>query len=238
MRPKPVEKRIARAMRREGKKLRHIAAELSVSVNSVSRWTGDITLTPEQIEANRAGPRQGSSCDPASVARRGSTWSELNRERRRGYQDEGREVARGNDALHQAGCMLYWAEGSKGRNTLALANSDQQMVAFFVRFLRESMCIADERMRLTLNVYTGNGLSILQIEDSWLDLLGLPRSCFRKHQVDNRPTSSSGKKRNRLPHGVCTIAVGRSTRELQHIYGAIQEYGGFDEPIWLEGLYT
>ena len=26
-----------------------------------------------------------------------------------------------------------------------------------------------------------------------------------------------------------------STRVVQHIFGAIQEYGGFDEPRWLDG---
>jgi hypothetical protein len=33
--------------------------------------------------------------------------------------------------------------------------------------------------------------------------------------------------------GVCTIRV-NSTRVVQHIFGAIQEYGGLDEPAWLD----
>jgi hypothetical protein len=41
-------------------------------------------------------------------------------------------------------------------------------------------------------------------------------------------------RRNKLPYGVCSIRVRRSTRILQHIYGAIQEYAGFDEPRWLD----
>lgn len=49
------------------------------------------------------------------------------------------------------------------------------------------------------------------------------------------PTSSSGRKRNKLPYGVCTLQVRRSTRLVQHIYGAIQEYAAFDEPAWLDG---
>ena len=42
--------------------------------------------------------------------------------------------------------------------------------------------------------------------------------------LNHFPTSSSGKKRNRLPYGVCTLSVARSTRLVQHIYGAIQQY--------------
>jgi len=41
-------------------------------------------------------------------------------------------------------------------------------------------------------------------------------------------------RRNKLPYGVCSIRVRRSTRIVQHIYGAIQEYAGFDEPRWLD----
>lgn len=133
--------------------------------------------------------------------------------------------------------MLYWAEGTKSRNHIRLANSDGQMVAFFARFLREALVIPDDRLTVTLNVYTGNGLSIAQIEEHWLGLTGLERSSLRKHQLNHYPTSSSGSKRNRLPYGVCTLGVKASTREVQHIYGAIQEYAGFEEPIWLDGRY-
>jgi hypothetical protein len=31
----------------------------------------------------------------------------------------------------------------------------------------------------------------------------------------------------------CTVA--KSTHLVQHIFGAIQEYGGFEEPRWLDG---
>ena len=39
--------------------------------------------------------------------------------------------------------------------------------------------------------------------------------------------------RNKLPYGVCTLKV-HSTQAVQHIYGAIQEYAGFDQPAWLD----
>jgi hypothetical protein len=127
-----------------------------------------------------------------------------------------------------AGCMLYWAEGSKNRNLVKLANSDVQLVRFFARFLRESMGVKRADFVLRLNVYTNNGLSVSEIERFWLDALELPRSCLRKHTLNHTPTSSSGKSTTRLPYGVCTIGVARSTWLLQHIYGAIQEYAAFE----------
>lgn len=134
-----------------------------------------------------------------------------------------------------AGCMLYWAEGSKGRNVLHFANSDVRMVKFYCRFLSASLHVAREDITLHLNANTGNGLSVRDIEDHWLRELDLPRQALRGHVLNHRPTSSSGKKKDRLPYGVVNIKVKRSTHLIQHIYGAIQEYGGFEEPGWLDG---
>lgn len=57
--------------------------------------------------------------------------------------------------------------------------------------------------------------------------------CLRKHTLNHMPTSSSGQKKNKLPYGVGTLRVGSSTQVVQHIFGAIQEYSGFEEPRWL-----
>jgi hypothetical protein len=86
-----------------------------------------------------------------------------------------------------------------------------------------------------LNLYLTNGLTLREVEDHWLWALGLPRSSLRKHTINHAPTSSSGQRRDKLPYGVCAVRVRRSTRLVQHIYGAIQEYAGFDEPRWLDG---
>ena len=106
------------------------------------------------------------------------------------------------------------------------------MVRSFAAFLRDSFDVPDEDFVVRLNVYLNNGLTLEEVEDHWLTALDLPRSCLRGHQLNHYPTSSSGRKRS-LPYGVCTLRVRRSTPILQHIYGAIQEYGGFEEPKWL-----
>jgi hypothetical protein len=129
--------------------------------------------------------------------------------------------------------MLYWAEGTKGRNTVEFANSDPNMVRFFRRFLVESLGVSPEDIRIRLNVYLGNGRQLREIEQYWLEILEHPRSSLRGHTLNHRPTSSSGKKRNRLPYGVCTLTVHR-TQVVQHIFGAIQDYGDFEEPRWLD----
>jgi hypothetical protein len=128
--------------------------------------------------------------------------------------------------------MLYWAEGAKGRNTIDFTNSDPRMLVLFRCFLTDAMAIERDEILLAINVYTNNGLTIEEIERYWLELLDLPATGARKHMTNHLPTSSSGRARKKLPFGVCTLRV-HSTWMLQHIYGAIQEYAGFEEPAWL-----
>lgn len=220
----PAEWAEARRLRRElGLPLKAIAAEVGVSLSSVSLWTRDISISDEQRSRNLS----------LATSARSKRWAALNRERRLGYQRAGREQARRGDPEHRAGCMLFWAEGAKDRNTCCFANSDPDMVRIMRTFLTNQFGVAAADFRVRLNVYTGNRLSLADIEQHWLRVLELPRSCMDKHTVDSLPTSSSGRRINKLPHGVCTLKV-HSTRIVQEIYGAIQEYAEIERPEWLD----
>lgn len=154
------------------------------------------------------------------------------RNKRIQYQEEGRIKAREGDLLHLSGCMLYWGEGNKSRNTVGIVNSDADMLVYFMRFLRESLHIQDSGITFRINAYLGNGLSEDNIINYWLDVLELTRDNLNKCSFDKKP-SSSKQIRNKLPYGMCEINV-NSTRLSQHIYGAIQEYARIDKPEWLD----
>jgi hypothetical protein len=142
------------------------------------------------------------------------------------------EHARRGDPLHLLGCMLYWAEGSKRRNCLVLVNTDVEMHRAFFRFLRECCGVADERITLRVNCHLNNGLSLDEIEAWWLAQLRLPSTSLRSATV-NRPSSASRWRRNVYVYGTAAVRVD-STFLVQSIYGAIQEYGGFERPEWLD----
>jgi hypothetical protein len=128
--------------------------------------------------------------------------------------------------------MLYWAEGSKERNAVHFVNSDPAMVSFFGEFLRTCFGIPDEAFRVSCNLFADHIERQLEIEQFWLDTLGLPRSCLRKSTVNVYSKYSQKKRRNRLPYGTCRVTV-HSTEIVQSIYGSIQEYGGLERPDWL-----
>jgi hypothetical protein len=129
--------------------------------------------------------------------------------------------------------MLFWAEGSRRRNAVVFTNSDPEMVRYFVSFLRCYYGVADESFAVTCNLFADHLERQREIEDFWLDALELPTSCLRKSTVNVYSKYSQKKRKNRLPYGTVRVVV-HSTELVQQIYGAIQEYGGFERPEWLD----
>jgi len=223
-----MEREEARRLRREeGLALRVIAARLGVARSSVSVWTRDIELTAAQHERLRQANPIYNQQLRGQAGRSASA-----RAARVAAQEHGRAVARQSDPEHLAGCMLHWAEGSNARNSVVFTNSDPEMLRAYLRFLRGPCEVEDERIALSVNCHLNNGLSVAEIEAWWLAQLDLPASALRAATV-NRASTASRWGRNVLVYGTARLCV-HSTFLMQSIYGAIQEYAGFDRPAWLD----
>ena len=220
-------KRIVRAqaekLRRQGVSVRDIAQQLHVSKSSVSLWVRGIELTEAQAETLKDRQRHN---------RGRLKGAQTNRERfkalRLEYQTAGRAKAREGRPLHLAGCMLYWAEGAKEPNNVNFVNSDPNMMLLFMQFLREELLIPEELITLRIHCHSQDLEVQRKAERYWLDLLGLPETSLKKTLF--KQGSETSKKV--LHNGICTVRVHR-VEYMQHIYGAIQEYAGFDNPAWL-----
>jgi transcriptional regulator with XRE-family HTH domain len=226
---KTEKRRLARQLRQdEGLPIRVIAERLGVAKSSVSVWVRDIELTPGQhASLRRMNPRYN-----AQLRGQGGRSASA-RAIRLKAQLHGRELARRNDALHLQGCMLYWAEGSKRRNRATFTNSDPEMLRRYVGFLRQCYTIADDRIALTVNCYVTNGLSSGEIVAWWLRELDLPARCARKPMINQISSASRFRRGHVLPYGTARIDVS-SVFLVQSIFGAIQEYAGFERPAWLD----
>jgi hypothetical protein len=113
-----------------------------------------------------------------------------------------------------------------------LSNSDPEVLRFFVSFLRTFFVVSDEKIRVWCNLFADHVERQREVEQFWLDLLELPRSCLTKSTVNVYSKYSQRKRKNRLPYGTCRVCV-HDTAILQSIFGAIQEYAGFERPEWL-----
>lgn len=206
----------------EGRSVREVAQLVGVSQSSASLWVRDIDLTDEQRTTLVARAR----------ARRNGSRSDHYRAKRLSAQTEGRAKARLADPDHAAGCMLYWAEGSKSRNSVRFVNSDPELVRFFVSFLRRHYGLQDDDFRVDCNLFADHERRQREIEAFWLETLELPSSCLRRSTVNVYSKYSQKKRRGRLPYGTVRVCV-HSTEVVQSIYGAIEQYGGFERPEWL-----
>ena len=231
MKSKTEEKRKARELRAQGFSIADIAKILNVSKGSVSPWVKDICLSSEQKKLlDEKNPIYGKKYNSEIYKDRIAKRIEKYRNKRQEYQNNG--AKRIGDHNFIAGCLLYWAEGSKDKNSIRMTNSDVDMLRFFVKFLKESCLIPLEKIKISCNFYTNNGLTKEEIEAYWLKKLELPLSSLKKSQINQLPTSSSGNKKGKLPYGVVRLSV-CSTELVQQIYGAIQAYADFENTEWL-----
>ena len=190
------ERNRARQLRSErGYSIKQIAALLRVSTSSVSLWVRDIELTEAQHEALHglnAGYERQRKGQAVIRARR--------RAERVAYQEPGRMLARRGDPRHAAGCMLYWAEGSKDRNRAAFSNSDPEMVRTFVRFLRTYFHLAAADIRVACYLYADHAERQREIERFWLDVTELPQASLCRSIVNVYSKYSARKRLNKLPY--------------------------------------
>jgi hypothetical protein len=207
--------------------IREIAKELGVSRSSVSVWVRDIELSTAHVEGlRRRNPRYDASRNGAAAN------SARALKRHVEAQDEGRRRAREGDGGYAAGCMLYWAEGSRAKGSVRFANSDPEMLRFFADFLRKSFGVADERMRVSCNLFADDRKQAAEIEAFWLQTLNLPLVCLRASTVNHYSPVSLKKRLNALPYGTCHLAV-HDTWLVHVIHGSIQELAGFRRAAWL-----
>jgi hypothetical protein len=112
------------------------------------------------------------------------------------------------------------------------SNSDPEMVRMFVDFLRSYFHLADQHIRLTCHLYADHVERQRDIEQFWLEVTRLPAASLCRSVVNVYSKYSARKRVNMLPYGTCRVVVSR-TSVVQSIYGAIQEYAGFERPAWL-----
>jgi transposase len=223
---KTAEREAARRLRAEGWSVKEIETHLRVARSSVSLWVRDVELGEVQqarlLERSRLGPTVAGERKAAQA-----------REARQRYQERGRRLVHERGDSFAAGCTLYWAEGAKHRNSLKLTNSDPDLVAYFLGFLRRHFDVPNERVKIYCNLFADHLERQREIEDFWLERLGLDRSSLRKSIVNVYSKYSQKKRQNKLPYGTCALVV-NSTELVQTIHGSIQELGGFERPAWLD----
>lgn len=190
---------LGRDIRRLGWTYSEIMAVIPVPKGTLANWCRDIRLTPDQVAAiqQRVATKKGIPRDTQMKRR-------LEIEAIRAAARN--EVPRlANQGLWVAGTALYWAEGSKTRNHLELANADERLLRLFIHWVREYLDL-DAEFVLQLHLHTGNDEA--SAKDYWKSSLDLPRVHF--YETFIKP-AGTGHRKNKLPQGVCRVRVRKAS---------------------------
>lgn len=189
-----------------GKDLRHLGLSygeimelVPVKKSTLATWCREVRLTTDQIEAIR----QRRAQEPGIP--RDTNW------RRREEIEQLRSIARelalelADDPFWIAGLVLYWAEGTKGRNRVSMANADPRALRLFIRWLRTYV---DPGATFTIHLHLHEGNDEGAAKRYWRCETGLDHANFYKTFIKPRGT---GHRKNHLPHGICTVRMRRAS---------------------------
>ncbi|MFA5760137.1 MAG: helix-turn-helix transcriptional regulator, partial [Clostridia bacterium] len=220
---KNLERKKARELRKEkGLSVNYISKLLNVSKSSVSFWVKDIELTEEQKkELTKKTLSQLKGANKNKI---------LGIERRRKYQEIGRIKAKTEEILFVQGCMLYWGEGAKGRK-IDFTNTDPLMIVLFVKFLKKYFNVKNEKIKIFINCYLNNNLTLEEIKNYWLNLLKLDNRSLGKCYTKKGEIQDTGNVK-KYPYGTCKIVV-YNLEIVQQIFGAIKEYTKDNSDRWI-----
>lgn len=226
---KVVEKEYARRLRQEqGLPINEISKIVGVSKSSISLWVRDVPLSYEQkqvlLEKNPAYNAQHNG---------GQSRKECALKLRKQYQEEGKLMARSGDKEIIAVSMLYWAEGSKDRCSVKIANTDVHLLKWFLDMMVKHFGVDRKNVSMRTQWYSNNDVSFEDMQKYWISNLQLDESSFRKCSIDPINIYSQKKRKCKHPYGTCTISIHR-TDIVQRLYGIIQEVIGVEKPEWIE----
>jgi hypothetical protein len=109
---------------------------------------------------------------------------------------------------------LYWGEGTK--RDFCVINSDPLLIQAFIYCLK-TLNIPNDRLSITLRVHTE--ISIPQAKIFWSQITGVSKQIIQRVEI------IEGKKKGKLPHGMCRIRVRSGIRDRLLIQSAIALIG-------------
>lgn len=176
---KPIQKKKARLLRKDGLGVKTIAHKLGVSSSTVSLWCRDIKLTKDQIkelERRSHDPFYGLRLQNIERQKK-KRLDKIEKLKNIGIKDVGKFTPRENFLI---GTALYWAEGFKKDKHLGFANTDPTMIRFFLNWLIKSCKVPKKSIRLRVGINISHKNRLKNIQNYWSKLTNIPLNQFQK----------------------------------------------------------
>jgi transcriptional regulator with XRE-family HTH domain len=226
---KSLEHNRALVLRKKGWSIIKIAENLGVSKSSVSGWCRDVILTKKQKDRLISNSIKGGHKGRIIGAN-------MNKQKRLDslafYEAEGREMLSriSSRELLVAGICLYWAEGAKTGGRFIFVNSDPDMILLIHRFMKESLNIRKEDIKITIQINHIHEHRIRQVILFWSKLLNLPLSSFSKpyyvHVIPKKVYSNYNEY-----YGIVRLRVLKSANLQYKVLGLIKALSQHKMPV-------
>lgn len=169
----------AQELRKEGRSVKSIAKELKVSKSSVSMWTQDILLRPEQVAL-----LQKNMLDGAALGRMKSALLKKEEKLKRIHEAKLYGIKKLEEIDDRefliAGLALYWGEGSRKKIEVSFCNSDAEMIKFFILWLQRCFSIDKDQLRLCIGINEIHKEREQVLKEYWEKLLNITEDHFDK----------------------------------------------------------
>jgi len=180
--PEIIEK--IKSLRSKGHSLPEISKEVNVSRTSVLRYIRGVKILPEYL--------------PQWIIKRGGSHKRKLLKNQRALEAGESLIGKLTDKEKLLIlCSLYWAEGNK--KDFILTNTDSCLIRVFVEILRQILKVTDDQLRVSIRLY--EDLDREKSLDFWSKIVSIPKSQFLTTNI------LLGKKKGKLPFGMCRVRV-------------------------------
>lgn len=218
---KSTEKTLAIQLRREGKTYSEILKRVPVAKSTLSVWLQDVGLSVQQTQ--RLSDKKYQAQLRGGASRRTDRLERTAVIRQEAQTTIGKLTSRERFLI---GIALYWAEGAKEKSyrpsvRLDFANSDPEMVRFYVHWLRTTLMVADEDIQLMLHIHENRFAELDTFNKFWLKTTGLKVINLTKPVIKKHIPKTKRHNIADTYHGLVAIRVRRSTILNRRVQGCI-----------------
>ena len=208
-------------LRLQGKSLREIAKIEKIPLSTVFLWTKFVELSDEQkkLLIEKSLEKLQRSRKMAQEIKRQGYINKVNLNLSLGKKKIGALSKRERLCV---GAALYWGEGFKRDHCLGFANSDSEMIIFFLNWLTEEMKVPVEKIRLRVGINAIFADKLEEIERYWSTITGISKDQFQKPFFQKTEKKRVYPNRNDY-HGVLRIRALKQTDVFRQILGMVEQ---------------
>lgn len=211
-------------LRKDGKSYSEILKDVRVSKSTLSLWLRSVNLSKRQ--------KQRLTLKKLQSAWRGGEAKKKSRikKSRKIISQAKKEIGKITDRdAWLAGIMLYWAEGSKQKETnvsvaVKFSNSDPIMLRFFIIWLKKYLKVSDDEIVFEMFIHENFKEKKDDFINYWSKTLNYPVSKFDKLYYKRHKVNTKRKNIGTSYHGQLSILVKKSTNLNRKIIGWIEGF--------------